>query len=79
MALGSCTQWNPYINYLANPTREQDKLVGQGPVQGFNAKSNMAPTKAPIPSKTSTPPLVPLFTEELFTKFIKIFIETTQA
>ena len=79
MAPGSCAWQSPCVNPLANPIGEQDELTSQGPVREFNAGSDEAPTKAPTPPEASTPPLVPLFTKDLFTKFIKVFIETTQA
>ena len=40
-----------------------------------NASSNEALTLL----EASTPPFVPLPTKDLFTKFMKVFIETTQA
>ena len=66
------------INPPANPTREQNKLAGQGPIRGFNAKSDEAPTKASIPLKAPTLPLILFFTEDHFTKFMKVFMETMQ-
>ena len=41
--------------------------------------SNKALTKAPTPPKAPIPPLIPSSAEDLFTKFMKVFIETTQA
>ena len=79
MALGSCVQQSFCVNLPANPIREQDELAGQSPVQKFNAGSNEAPVKAPIPLKTLTPTLVPFSTKDLFIKFMKVFMEMTQA
>ena len=79
MAPGSRARQSPHVNPPADLTGEQDELVGQDPVRGFNAGSDEAPTKASIPPETSTPPLVPSSTEDLFTKFMKVFMETTQA
>ena len=79
MAPGSYAQWSSCVNPPVNLTGEQDELAGQGSVQKFNIKSNKAPTKALTPLKAPTPPLVPSSTEDLFTKFIKVFMETTQA
>ena len=74
MAPGSCTtRRSPCINPFIDPTK-QDELAGaQG--RSSNAGSNEAPT---LP-ETPTPPLVLPPTEDLFTKFMKVFIETTQA
>ena len=79
MALGSCTWQSPYINLPADPTEKQDELASQNPVWRFNAESNKALTEAFTPPETLTLPLVLPSTEDLFTKFIKVFIETTQA
>ena len=79
MASGSRARRSPCINPPADPTGEQDELAGQRPVRGFNTGSNEAPTKALTPPEAPTPPLVPSSTEDLFTKFMKVFMETTQA
>ena len=79
MVPGSCARWSPCINPPTNPTEEQDELAGQGQVQKFNAGSDQAPTMAPTPSQAPTPPLVLFSTEDFFTKFMKMFMETTQA
>ena len=79
MAPGSCAQQIPCVNPSADPIGEQDELADQGPVPRFNAGSNEAPTKAPTPPEAPIPPLVPSSTEDLFTKFMKVFMETTQA
>ena len=79
MAPGSRARRSPRVNPPADPTGEQDELAGQGPVRGFNAGSDEAPTKAPTPPEAPTPPFVPPSTEDLFTKFMKVFMETTQA
>ena len=79
MAPGSRARRSPRVNPPADPTGEQDELAGQGPVRRFNAGSDEAPTEAPTPLEAPTPPLIPSSTEDLFTKFMKVFIETTQA
>ena len=79
MAPRSYAQRSLCVNSPADPIEEQYELAGQSLVQRLNAKSNEASTKAPIPPKASTPPLVPLSIKNLFTKFMKVFMETTQA
>ena len=79
MAPGSRVWRSPRVNPSADPTGEQDKLAGQGPIRGFNAGSDEAPTKAPTPPEAPIPPLVPPSIEDLFIKFMKVFMETTQA
>ena len=69
---------SPCVNPPANLTGEQDELAGQGPVWGFNAESDEASTEAPTPPEAPTLPLVPSSTKDLFTKFMKLFIEMTQ-
>ena len=79
MALGSNTQWNLCVNHPANPIKKQDELAGQGPIKRFNVGSDETLTKASTPPETLTPPLVFLFTKDLFIKFIKIFMKMIQA
>ena len=79
MAPGSRARQSLCVNPQTNPTGEQDELASQGSIRGFNAGSNEAPTKAPTPPEALTPPFVPLSTKDLFIKFIKVFMETTQA
>ena len=79
MAPGPCAWRSPCVNPPADLIGEQNELAGQGPVQGFNAGSDKAPTKSSIPPEASTPSLVLFSTKDLFTKFIKMFMETTQA
>ena len=74
MAPRSRAQWSPCNNPLANPTKEQNKLTSpQGPAGRSNAGSNEAPT----PLEAPILPFVSL-TKDLFTKFIKAFVESTQ-
>ena len=74
------TRQSPCVNTPVNLAGELDELTGaQGPVRRSNAGSNKAPTEASIPPEASTPPLVPPTSKDLFTKFMKVFIETTQA
>ena len=79
MVLKSYAQWSPCVNPLADPTRKQDKLVGQGLVRGFNAESDEAPIKVFTSLKAPIPPLILPFIEDLFTKFMKVFMKTMQA
>ena len=78
MAPKSYTQQSFCVNFLADPTGEQDEHTSQSPVQRFNVKSNEAPIKALTPPKTLTLPFVPLFIKDFFTKFMKMFMETMQ-
>ena len=79
MAPGSCTCRSPYVNTLANPARELNELAGQGPARQSNTKSDEALIKASISLEAPTPPLIPPISEDLSTKFIKMFMKTTQA
>ena len=79
MAPRSRAQQCPRVNPPADLTGEQDELAGQGPVRGFNAGSDEAPIESLTPPETPTLPLVPFSTEDLFTKFMRVFMETTQA
>ena len=79
MTLGSYAQQSPCINPPHNPTGEQNELASQSSVQGFNAKSNEALTKALTPLKAPTPPLILPSIKDFFIKFMKVFMETTQA
>ena len=75
MTSGSCACWSARVNTLVNPVGELDELAGtQGPAKGSNAGSN----EALIPSKAPTLPLILLNSKDLFTKFMKVFMETTQ-
>ena len=80
MALGSCACRSPCVNSPVNPAGELDELAGaQGPARRSNAWSDKAPTEALTPPEALNPPLVPLPTKNLFTRFMKVFMETTQA
>ena len=69
------TRRSPRVNTLVDPAGELNELAGaQGPVRGSNAGSDEAPT----PPEASTPPLVTFTSEDLFTKFMKVFMKTTQ-
>ena len=74
MAPGSRARRSPRVNTLVDPAGELDELAGQGPARGSNVGSDEAPT----PPEASTPPPAPT-SEDLFTKFMKVFMETTQA
>ena len=80
MAPGFCTtRRSSCVNTLVDPAGELDELVGQGPAKRSNAGSNESPTEALTPLEASTLPLVPPTSKDLFTKFMKVFMETTQA
>ena len=73
MAPGSrTTQRSLRVNPPVDPT-EQDELAG---AQG--GRSDAGSDEAPTPPEISTPPPAPT-SEDLFTKFMKVFMETTQA
>ena len=75
MAPGSRAQRSLRNNPSADLTGEQDELANlQGPVE----RSDIGSNKAPTPPETFTPTLVFLI-EDLFTKFMKAFVESTQA
>ena len=76
MAPGSrTTHRSPCVNTPVNPAGELDELAGaQSPAKKSNVESNEALT----PPEASTPPLIPPTSEDLFTKFMKMFMETTQ-
>ena len=76
----STTRWSPCVNTQVNPAGELDELAGaQGPAKRSNAGSNKALTEAFTPLEASTPSLVPLTSKDFFTKFMKVFMEITQA
>ena len=80
MAPGFPAWRNPCVNTLVDPVGELDELSGtQDPAKKSKAGSDEAPTEAPTPLKAPTPPFVPLTSEDLFTKFMKVFMESTQA
>ena len=80
MALGSRARRSPCVNTLVDPDGELNELAGaQGQARRSNTGSDEAPTEALTPPEASTPPLVPPTSEDLFTKFMKVFMETTQA
>ena len=80
MAPGSCACRSPHVNTPVDPARELDELDNaQAPTRRSNTGSNKAPTKAPTSLEAPTPPLVPLPTEDLFTIFMKVFMEKIQA
>ena len=71
---------SPRVNTPVDPAGELDKLAGaQGLARRSNAGSDKAPTEALTPPEAPTPLLVPSPAEDLFTKFMKVFMETTQA
>ena len=81
MAPRSCiTSQSPRIKTPVNLVGELDELAdAQSPARKSNAESNEAFTMALTPPETLTLPFVPSILEDLFTKFMKMFIKTTQA
>ena len=79
MALGSCVYLSPCINTPADPTEELNELTSQSLARRSNVGSDEAPTKALTLPETPTLPLVPPLAKDLFTKFMKVFMKTTQA
>ena len=67
------TRRSPCVNLPADISEEQDKLAGAP------GKSNAGSNEAPTPPEASTLPLIPPPAEDLFTKFMKVFMKTTQA
>ena len=64
------TRWSSCVNFSVNSI-EQDELAG--------SRSDASSNEAPTPPKAPTPPLVSLPSEDLFTKFMTVFMETTQS
>ena len=76
IALRSCTCRSPCVNPLDDISKKQDKLAcNQGPIKRSYTRSNKALTF----SEACTPPLVPFLTKDFFTKFMKVFVKSTQA
>ena len=74
MAPRSCTTRRSLcVNLLANIHGEQDKLAG------VPRRSDAGSNEALTPLEASTLPLAPPTSENLFTKFMKVFMETIQA
>lgn len=70
-----CARRSPYVNPLANSI-EQNKLASvKSPAKKANIKSKKASTKAPASLKALILPLLSLSIKNVFTKFIKVFIE----
>ena len=68
------------VNIPLDSTGELDELAGaQDPAKRSNTRSNEASIETPTFPEASIPSLVPLTSENLFTKFMKVFMETTQA
>ena len=73
MAPGFCTtQQSSYINSLADIPRKQDKLAGTP--KRSDANSNEALTLPEAPTLLLVPPPA----NDFFTKFMKVFMKTTQ-
>ena len=74
MASRSHAQQSPYNNLLADPIGEQDELASP---QSLAKRSDASSNKVFIPLEAPILPLVPP-TKDLFMKFIKEFVESTQ-
>ena len=74
MAPGSCAWQSSCNNPPTNPTREQDELASP---QGLAGRSDASSNEAFTPIEASTPLFIPP-TKDLFTKFMKAFVESTQ-
>ena len=81
MAPRSCTiRRSPRVNTPVDLVEELDELAGaQGPAKRSNTGSDKAFIEASTPLEAFTPPLVSTTSKDLFTKFIKVFMKTTQA
>ena len=67
MALRFHAYQSSCVSLSNNSTKKQNKLVGaRGPARASNIGSNEAPT----------PPFIPPSIENLFTRFMKVFMET---
>ena len=74
MAPGSCTtRWSLCVNLAAYILGEQDELASAP------GRSDAGSNEALTSPEASTPPLAPFTSKNLFTKFMKVFMETTQA
>ena len=67
------------VNTLANFAGELDELAGQGSIRGSNAGSDKTSVEALTLSEAFTLPLVPPYSENLFIKFMKVFMKITKA
>lgn len=76
MALGSCAQQGSYVNLPVNFSKKQNKLAS---AQSLARRSNANSNKALISLEASIPLFVSPLTQDLFTKFIKTFVKSTQA
>ena len=80
MTPGSRSRRSPCVNTPADLAGGLDELASaQGPARRSNVGSDKAPTKAPTPLEAPTLPLVLPPTEDFFTRFMKVFMETTRA
>ena len=76
----SCACRSPRVNTLVDHAWELDELAGtQSRAKRSNVGSDEAFTEAPILPEAPTSLFVPPTSENLFTKFMKVFIETMQA
>ena len=74
MAPGSrTTRQSPCINPPADIPEEQDKLASA------TERTDAGSDETSIPLEAPTPPFVLPSAKDLFTKFMKVFMETTQA
>ena len=72
--------WRSFCINLSANLIEQDKFVGaQSLARRSNIRSDKASAKALISLQTFIPPLVLPSIKDFFTKYLKVFIELTQA
>ena len=65
------THRSPFVNPSDNIPEEEDELA--------SARSDAGSDNAHTPPEAPTLPLIPPPAKDLFTKFMKVFIEATQA
>ena len=75
MIIRSCACQSFCVNTPADPDRKLDEFAD---TQNLARESNVRSNEAPTSLETSTLTLVLLPTGDFFTRFMKIFIETTQ-
>ena len=74
-----CAYRNPHVNPPANYTKQNELTSIQDLTRQSNIRSNKALSKAHTSPKAYTLFFIPPHTKNLFTKFMKMIIETMQA
>ena len=75
MAPGSYACQTFCVNPPIHPTEKQNEFAD---AQGLARRSNVGSNEALTPSEAPIPPFVSPPTKDFFTKFMKMFMETTQ-